>query len=331
MVFSSLIEKLSRYYRRGMSVVSDVEQTPLLDETALQELAHYAQALPWSLLEFQRPSAHPLIGETLSFHRGRGFEFEENRAYQAGDEPRLLNWRLYARSGELYTKVFTEERRPQVFLLVDRRAAMRFATHRQLKAALAAKIAACYAYQSQHQALAVGGLILNQMPEWFSPARGEMSLDALVQSLAAPCPPLAFEADQPDFEESLRLLMHRLPAGSFVLLVSDFCDFNPDAAAPVLQQLAMLHTVHAIQILDPVEQRLPAAGDFLIADDASLQPLRIDAQDEVQCRLYEEAFNDGQAKLAACFHSCNIPFKTCTTQQDVEDCLDHADDAAVEH
>lgn len=321
MMLRSVIKKLVRYSRRFLPAATQVVQTPLIDESELLELALHAQSLPWSLLAFRRPASHPLIGETLSSYRGRGFEFEENRPYQAGDEPRLLNWRLYARSGELYTKVFTEERRPQVFVLIDRRAAMRFGTRRQLKAALAAKIAACYAYQAQHQALAVGGLILNQAVEWFDPAMGDVALHTFVHSLAAPCPPLPFERDQPDFAESLQLLMHRLPGGSFVLLISDFADLDPDAAMPLLHQLATRHTLQAFQILDPVEPQLPMSGDFLIEDSAATRPLRIDGRDGLQQSLYTAAFEERQSKLTDCFHRCGIPFKACTTENDVETCL----------
>ena len=203
MLFQSLIEKFSRHYRRWLPADSDAVQTPLVDAAGLRELALYARSLPVSLAEFQRDAAHPLIGDSPSHYRGRGFEFEENRAYQAGDEPRLLNWRLYARSGDLYTRVFIEERRPQVFLLVDRRAAMRFATSGQLKVTLAVKIAACYACQAPQRALPVGGLILNQTAQWFTPALGDVALQAFVESLASACPPLDFGLDQPDIEAGL--------------------------------------------------------------------------------------------------------------------------------
>ena len=327
----AVIKILSRYYRRLLPMVSHAAQARLLDEADLRELALYAQSLPWSLLEFRRHASHSLIGETQSHHRGRGFEFEENRAYQPGDEPRLLNWRLYARTGDLYTKAFSEERRPQVFLLVDRRAAMRFATRKQLKAALAAKIGACYAYQAQRQALAVGGLILDQAAQWFNPAMGEVPLHTFLQSLAASCPPLDFEGQQPDLGENLNLLIHRLPAGSHVVLISDFSDLDPDFAMPGLHQLATLHTLCAIQILDPIEQRLPASGDFLIEDSTSPQPFRIDGRDDRQQTLYTQAFRERQSKLAACFNSSGIPFKLCTTQDDVETCLEQTDADANAH
>lgn len=320
-MFQFRFDKIWQRYRHLLGKEASTTQQPLLDSAALWELSLYAQSLPWSLIEFQRHTTHPLSGETLSFCRGRGFEFEENRAYQAGDDPRLLNWRLYARSGNLYTKVFSEERRPQVYLMVDRRAAMRFGTRRQLKVSLAVKLAACYIYQAQQQALAVGGLILNPTPEWFSPAVGEVPLQPFIQSLVSPCPPLGFETTQPAYEDCLQQLILRLPAGSFVLLISDFSDLNPDTATPLLHQLATRHTLNAIQILDPIEQRLPTSGDFLIEDTTSLQPLRIDGQDTLQQTHYTETCRDRQFRLAACFKYSGIPLKTCTTQYDVETCL----------
>lgn len=315
-------EQWRRRYRHWRSGSSTLAEQPLGDAAMLAEQALHAQSLPWSLIGFERPAGHPLIGETLSAHRGRGFEFVENRPYQPGDEPRLLNWRLYARSGNLYTKVFSEERRPQVFLLLDRRAAMRFGTRRQLKVALAARIALAYAFQAREQALAVGGLILNQRPEWFPPASGEASTQAFLHAMLAPCPPLDFEIDQPDLEENLQGLMHRLPPGCFILLVSDFADLDPDTGVALLHQLAAQHTVTAVQVLDPVEPRLPTSGDLLIEDTAAPQPLRIDRQDTRQHTLYAEAFRNRQAKLAACFKASRIPLKTCTTEDEVDACLE---------
>jgi uncharacterized protein (DUF58 family) len=320
-MFPLHLDKFLQHYRRWLDTGSLAVQQPLLDTDALRDLSLYAQSLPASLLHFQHSTVHPLIGETLSFFRGRGFEFDENRPYQAGDEPRLINWHLYARSGNLYTKVFTEERRPQVSLIVDRRSPMRFGTREQLKVTLAAKIAACYAYQARHQALAVGGLILNQDPAWFSPAPGEIALQRYLQALVAPCPPLDFDAPAPDFTELLQQLIQRTPTGCFVLLVSDFNDLNPAVALPVLHQLATRHTVHAIQILDPVEQQPPTSGDFLIEDTASPQPLRLDGKDSMQQRQYSELFNQRQLQLQACFEQSGVPLQICSTLDGIEQCL----------
>lgn len=321
MMLQSVTKMLTRSIRRIVAETTPAVQAPLLDEHGLQELALYARSLPWSLLAFRQMASHPLIGETPSVYRGRGLEFQDNRAYQPGDEPRLLNWRLYARTGELYTRVFTEERRPQVFMVVDRRAAMRFASRRQLKVTLAAKIAACYAWQSQQQGLAVGGMLLNQTPDWIEPAVGENALQNLLQTLIAASPPLPFDSEQPELVDSLRLLLQRLPAGSFLLLVSDFADLDSDHALKLLPQLAERYTVQAIQILDAVEARLPSHGDFLIDNADTAQALAISSRDELLHTLYADAFSERQAQLASSFSQCGIPFKTCTTEDELHSCL----------
>ncbi|MEM9057549.1 MAG: DUF58 domain-containing protein [Pseudomonadota bacterium] len=45
-------------------------------------------------------------GNYLSHFKGRGMEFDEARLYQDGDDPRNIDWRLKARTGKAYTKLF---------------------------------------------------------------------------------------------------------------------------------------------------------------------------------------------------------------------------------
>lgn len=318
MLFAPFIEKLSRH---RLSADSAAVAAPLVDDAGLRELALLARSLPRSWLDGARSAAHPLSGEAPSAHRGRGLEFEENRVYRAGDEPRAMNWRLYARTGTPYVKVFAEERRTPVFIVVDRRAAMRFATRRRLKATLAASIGVCLALRARQEARPVGGLLLNRTVEWFAPAFGEAPVHGLVRAMVAPCPPLDFDDDRPALGDCVRMLSARLPAGSFILLASDFADLDPAADAPALQRLAAQHTVRAIQVLDPVERRLPAAGDFLVEDGPARHALRIAARDAAQRALYADACGQRQARVAACFDRCGIPFSSCTTQDELDACL----------
>jgi len=55
-----------------------------------------------------RPT-QPYAGERTHAVPGRGLEFYELRGYVQGDEPRFIDWRAYARSGRLYTRIFQAE------------------------------------------------------------------------------------------------------------------------------------------------------------------------------------------------------------------------------
>ena len=62
-----------------------------------------------------------------------GPENEEEEEYQAGDDVRMIDWKVTARSGKTHTKLFVEERERPVLLVVDFRAGMRFGTQGMYK------------------------------------------------------------------------------------------------------------------------------------------------------------------------------------------------------
>lgn len=51
--------------------------------------------------------------------RGHGIEFSDYRTYEPGDDPRHIDWSVYARNERLYVKVFQEEQDVSVLLIVD--------------------------------------------------------------------------------------------------------------------------------------------------------------------------------------------------------------------
>jgi len=55
---------------------------------------------------------------------GGALEFQDHRDYHPGDDPRHLNWAAFARTGALTMKVFQQEVRPQLDLVVDASASM---------------------------------------------------------------------------------------------------------------------------------------------------------------------------------------------------------------
>ena len=56
---------------------------------------------------------------------GSGIEFADHREYTPGDDPRHLDWALYARLGRLFLRLFEEEEDLYVYVLVDISASMR--------------------------------------------------------------------------------------------------------------------------------------------------------------------------------------------------------------
>ena len=110
--------------------------------TSLDELVKLRSAAQALQRQMRKKSAAPLSGGSVSRRLGRGLDFAEVREYQPGDDVRMIDWKVTARSGKAHTKLFVEERERPVLLVVDFRASMRFGTRGMYKSVLAARLAA---------------------------------------------------------------------------------------------------------------------------------------------------------------------------------------------
>jgi uncharacterized protein (DUF58 family) len=65
------------------------------------------------------------LGQHSSRSRGAGLEFAQYRAYEPGDEPRRIDWKLYARSDRYFVREAERDSPLGVWLLLDATASMR--------------------------------------------------------------------------------------------------------------------------------------------------------------------------------------------------------------
>src|SRR5690348_10896057 len=79
------------------------------------------------------------------FH-GFSVEFSEYRQYTPGDDPRYLDWRLYARSDRYYIKRFEDETNLRCHLVLDTSRSMGFRSGAYSKSEYARTMAATIAY-----------------------------------------------------------------------------------------------------------------------------------------------------------------------------------------
>lgn len=84
-------------------------------------------------------------GVHLSPRRGSSLEFADYRSYAPGDDPRTVDWSLYARTDRLYVRVFQEEEDLFAYLFVDASASMAYPdADQKYAAATALALALCY-------------------------------------------------------------------------------------------------------------------------------------------------------------------------------------------
>ena len=206
-----------------------------------------------------------LSGERASRQQGRGLNFDSLRRYQPGDDIRMIDWQTTARLRTPWVRQYNEERERPVFLLVDQRLDMHFATRGQTKASAAAKTAALLAWRSHHDGDRLGSLVFNDTTLALHPCRAPRStLPALLDDLThynqllAQQYPLEPERTQ-TLSQALQRAVSTIPRGAWVAILSDFHDLDAQAKA-MLAHLRRRCEVSAFVLFDDLHLRLPRSG-----------------------------------------------------------------------
>jgi len=202
-------------------------------------------------------------GQYLTQIKGRGMEFDESRPYQPGDDVRNIDWRVTARTGDAYSKLFREERERPVLLSVDARASMFFATRGRFKSVIAAEFTAMLAWMAHRDGDRVGGEIFNgRQHTEFRPRRGKQNVLRMLQALAGLTYPVQHnENEQGNLDAALGRIQRIAHPGSLVCIVSDFRGLEA-AAESQLVQIARHNEIILIQLYDWLETRLPDRGQY---------------------------------------------------------------------
>ncbi|MDQ6952508.1 MAG: DUF58 domain-containing protein [Mariprofundaceae bacterium] len=210
----------------------------------------------------------PLNGGHLSRLRGRGMEFEEVRAYQAGDELSSIDWKVTARTGKAHTKIFREERERPVLMCLDYRKAMFFATQGALKSVVASKAAALLAWHGVAHGDRLGAyLFSDEEHQEIRPTRGRKGV---LKFLHACCQAKAWQGQyEASRSPSLQAITQRLryirQTGSLIYILSDFRGLD-NVSVGHLAVLARHHDVVLVHIHDVIEANFPASGAFPVFD-----------------------------------------------------------------
>ncbi len=251
-------------------------------------------------------------GPHLSLFKGRGMEYAETRPYQEGDDIRQLDWRVMARTGKPYTKLFREERERPVLLWLDLRPDMHFATRGAFKAVRAAEAAALLAWAAHDQGDRVGGLIGGGGAlRLLRPRRSRPGLLHLLGEMARhPAWSAAIDAAP----EPLDLgPLHRLAhPGSLIVLISDF-RHAPQTQLDRLPNLARHSNLLFVFVHDPFEAMLPPAGILPLSDGR--QELLLDSTDDRVRDAYAQHFRAHRERLARLALQCSAPLIDLRTDQ----------------
>ncbi|QFT32236.1 hypothetical protein FIV00_17225 [Labrenzia sp. THAF82] len=253
------------------------------------------------LLPSKQPSSSVLNGRHASRLRGRGLNFEELRGYLPGDDPRTIDWKVTARTGEPHVRVYSEERDRPTLVVVDQRMSMFFGTRHAMKSVTAAEAAALIVFRVLDQGDRIGGIVFGD--ELLSEVRPRNSRNACHRLLCAlERANRMLKADAPSghgpmgLNQPLSMVARIAKRDHLVVILSDF-DGIDDRTEKLVAGIARRNDVILCPITDPISQEIP--NDLkIVVSDGELQVELDTTHGDVRKRL--ETFSKG--RLADLLH-----------------------------
>lgn len=219
-----------------------------------------------------------LMGLHRSPHRGFSAEFAELRAYQAGDDLRYIDWRMYGRSDRFYVKQFEEETNLRAYLLLDVSESMGWSSDPGTlpdKLWYAKQLAASLALVLLRQGDAVGMTAFhNEVVARVAPRGGRRQWNELVHSLDG-----LSAVGSTSAEGALRDVAVRLRRRGLVVLLSDMLVAREETLTALKYLRHHGHEVLVFHIIDPGERELPSASEVRFFDPESGRELLVSVAD----------------------------------------------------
>jgi uncharacterized protein (DUF58 family) len=194
-----------------------------------------------------------LQGLHRSPFRGLSVDFAEYRPYTAGDDPRSIDWRIYARSDRTYVKRFEQETNLPCHLLLDVSASMDYGSIGVTKLQYATYLCAALAWLLHTQRDAVGLLAFDaDVVAQVAPSARPGHLRTLLGAMDRLVPGTRSSLAKP-----LNRLASAITRRGLVVLASDLLD----DVTTVVEGLRHLRfkgmEVVVFHVMDPAERTFP--------------------------------------------------------------------------
>ena len=198
-----------------------------------------------------------LTGLHASPFQGFSVEFSEHRRYSQGDDPRDIDWLVYAKTDRFYVRKYQAETNITGYLVMDLSASMAYTYRQQLtKLDYSICLAAALAYLMIHQQDPVGLVTFDEAIRHCLPARSRRTQLANILALLAQSKPTG----ETEIAQNLQQVAAMVRNRCLLMVFSDLLT-EPE---PVIRSLQMLrfagHDVILFHVLDEAEVTFPFEG-----------------------------------------------------------------------
>ena len=201
-----------------------------------------------------------MAGQYKSVFRGSGIEFEEVREYSPGDDVKTIDWKVSARLGKPFVKLYTEERESIVMLLIDMSASLKFGTFFGTKLERVAEVASVLAFNAIKNNDKVGVIFFtDQVEKYIPPKKGTSHIWRVIKEIFTFVP----QGKGTNISAALDYLGKISKKRTFVFILSDFLD---DDYLKSLRTVRQKHEIIGVMIYDQGSSQLPQKGVITLSD-----------------------------------------------------------------
>ncbi len=231
---------------------------------------HLLAATQRLTLTARRLVAGAVAGVHASRRSGLSREFSQYRPYQAGDEPRHIDWKLFSRTDRYYLREGEIDTRASLSLILDATASMQqrdTAAEAETKFDRARALAAAFALLAETQGDAISlHLVSDEAVTSVRTAQERQPFAKIVRSLAAAEPTGRWPRDPQQLTQDLRrsgLDARPAPPGTtthLTVVITDGHAHGDEIRASLLPLRARQHEVVLIHLLSSDEVTFPFHG-----------------------------------------------------------------------
>jgi uncharacterized protein (DUF58 family) len=198
---------------------------------------------------------------------GIGTEFAELREYNAGDDPRMIDWKATARRDRPLVRVLEPEQEQTLIILLDRGRLMTAQVQGMNRFDWGLNATLALALAGLNRGDRVGVAVFDRtIHTWIPPQRGNAHLNHLIERLT----PIQPELWEPDYLGAANVLVSQQSRRALVVMITDIVDQT--ASSELLQALGRMaprYLPFCVTLRDPQIDRQAAA--FSLDLDANFE------------------------------------------------------------
>ncbi|PAV29416.1 DUF58 domain-containing protein [Virgibacillus profundi] len=250
-------------------------------------------------------------GGRRSTRTGTSLEFSDYRNYQPGDDLRLIDWNVFARTNKHYIKRFLDEQELVVSIYVDCSKSMAVIPE---KWKFAKGLAAALGYLSLSSDDRVGVFPIGSETHPFMYKKGRAFSNRLVHYM-----------DELKSNEDLFTLSNTVskliqPRSSVTILISDLLEPIEEIEASLKKLQAYKQELFVIQVLTEEEMNPAYQGDLELIDSETSEYLNVTMSGPVK-RQYQNRLKDQTDHIQKFCHMRGIGFVQCQSNYSLEEII----------